>query len=107
MNSEKVMKGVSTVLVIGTLFLIMVTYQYHEYTEQCEQKAEHAELIWRRAWMGAYPDTIRVETQGECIQDAFKMLRPFLMPPFDNAMPQLTTIPPPEDVRPRKGTNVA
>jgi hypothetical protein len=107
MNSEKIMKVVSAVLIILTLLLVMVTYQYSEYAGQCEQAAEHAELIYLRAWKNAHPDTIKVETQGECIQDAFKMLRPFLMPPFGNAMPQLPTIPPPEDARPKKGTNIA
>lgn len=107
MNTEKVMKAVSAILVIGTLFLVMVTYQYSQYADQCKQDAEHAELLWRRAWMGAHPDTIKVETQGECIQEAFKMLRPFLLPPFGNAMPQFPTLPPPEDMRPRKGKNVA
>ena len=30
MNTEKVMKAVSAILVIGTLFLVMVTYQYSQ-----------------------------------------------------------------------------
>lgn len=106
MNTEKVMKAVSAILVIGTLFLVMVTYQYSQYADQCKQDAEHAELLWRRAWMGAHPDTIKVETQGECIQDAFKMLRPFLVPPFGNARPQLP-VPPPEDAKPKRGNNIA
>ena len=106
MNSEKIMKVAHTVLIILTLLLVMVTYQYNEYAGQCEQAAEHAELIYLRAWKNTHPDTIQVETQGECIQDAFKMLRPFLLPPFGTAGPQFPTVPPPEDMRPRKGTNV-
>jgi hypothetical protein len=106
MNSEKVMKVVSTVLVILVLLLVMVTYQYSEYVDQCKQEAEHAELLYLRAWKSAHPDTIRMETQGECIQDVFKTLRPFLLPPFGTAGPRFPVVPPSEDMRPRKGTNV-
>ena len=93
-NIDRVFKWAVGIFVVECLLVVMLTVQMRDYQREMESEAEHAELLYLRAWKKAHNDSTRIEEQQEqCMKDAYRMLRPFLAIPME---------PPPE---PKKKSN--
>ncbi len=86
---DRVFKWAAGIVVVGCLLVVMLTVQMRDYQRDMESEAEHAELLYLRAWKKAHNDSIRIEEQrDQCIQDAFRMLKPFLRIPMEPPPPK-------------------
>ena len=79
-----IVRDIEIALVSLMLLVCMVSYQYSQHALDEIAAAEHAELVYLRAWRKVNSDNVKVEKQqDQCLQDAFKMLKPFLAIPME------------------------
>jgi len=102
-------RWVETIGIVAVLMLSITSLQMSNYQHDMEVEAEHAELFYLRAWKNAHNDSIKIkEQQDQCLQDAFKMLKPFLLFPLGPIIPHMFPITPPDpDMTPRGKSGVA
>lgn len=91
-----IIRKVEGVLIVLTLLLVIATYQASEYALDMEQQAQQAECEYLRTWKAHSTGSISVYGD-QCMQDAFKILKPFLMIPME----------PQEPIVPKKGPRIA